>query len=290
DGFEQIMDFLNAHPIRYALTINPTIYVSCVKQFWSTVMAKTINGKVQLHAKVDGKKIIVTESSVRRDLRPADEEDGKKIIVTESSVRRDLRPADEEGIDCLPNSIIFEQLALMGIGKGFSGRVTPLFSIMVIQNQSELGEGLAMPTDPHHTPTILQPSTSQPQKIQKHRKPKRKNTQVPQPSGSTDNVADDVVHKELGDSLVRAATTASSLEADQDSGNINKTQSKATPNEPSSQGTDSGGGLRSQEAMRDTTAQTRFESVFKHFNDSLLARGNILQSDEDRLKLNELMA
>nr|GEV11581.1 hypothetical protein [Tanacetum cinerariifolium] len=42
--------------------------------------------------------------------------------------------------------------------------------------------------------------------------------------------------------------------------------------------------------MRDTTAQTRFESVSKHSNDSLLARGNTLQSDEDSLKLDELMA
>ncbi|GKD01830.1 hypothetical protein Tco_1172104 [Tanacetum coccineum] len=47
---------------------------------------------------------------------------------------------------------------------------------MVVQNQSELGEGLANPTDPHHTPTITQSST-QPQKIQKPRKPKRKDTQ-----------------------------------------------------------------------------------------------------------------
>ncbi|GJX91779.1 hypothetical protein Tco_0345105, partial [Tanacetum coccineum] len=45
-------------------------------------------------------------------------------------------------------------------------------------------------------------------------------------------------------SLVRAATTASSLEVEQDSGNITKTQSKATPNESSSLGTTSGGGLR----------------------------------------------
>ncbi|GJZ84798.1 hypothetical protein Tco_0650137 [Tanacetum coccineum] len=92
DGFEQIVDFLNAHPIRYALTINPTIYISCIEQFWSTVKAKTINGEAQLHALVDG----------------------KKIIITESSVRRDLQLADEESIDCLPNSTIFEQLALMG--------------------------------------------------------------------------------------------------------------------------------------------------------------------------------
>ncbi|GJX33786.1 hypothetical protein Tco_0245343 [Tanacetum coccineum] len=42
--------------------------------------------------------------------------------------------------------------------------------------------------------------------------------------------------------------------------------------------------------MGDTTARIRFESVSKHSNDSLLARGNTLRSDEDRLKLNELMA
>ncbi|GKG11213.1 hypothetical protein Tco_0342613 [Tanacetum coccineum] len=41
---------------------------------------------------------------------------------------------------------------------------------------------------------------------------------------------DEAVYKELDDSLVRAATTASSLEAEQDSGNIIKTRSKATPN------------------------------------------------------------
>nr|GEV97589.1 uncharacterized mitochondrial protein AtMg00810-like [Tanacetum cinerariifolium] len=81
-------------------------------------------------------------------------------------------------------------------------------------------------------------------------------------------VDDEVVDKELGNSLVRATTTASSLEAEQDSG----------------------GGHRCQETMGDSTAQTRFESVSKHFNDSLLARGNILRSDEDRMKLDELMA
>ncbi|GJV35289.1 hypothetical protein Tco_1407766 [Tanacetum coccineum] len=100
---------------------------------------------------------------------------------------------------------------------------------------------------------------------------------------------DEAIHKELGDSLVRAATTASSLEEEEDSGNITKTRSKATPNESSSLGTTSGGGPRRQETMRDTIAQTRFENVSKLSNDSLLTRGNTLRSDEDRLKLNELM-
>nr|GEX00656.1 hypothetical protein [Tanacetum cinerariifolium] len=98
-------------------------------------------------------------------------------------------------------------------------------------------------------------------------KPTRKDTQVPQPSGPTESIADEAAHKELGDSLVRAATTASSLEAEHDSG-----------------------GLRCQETIWDTIAQTRFESVSKHSNYSLLIRGNTLQSDEDSLKLDELMA
>ncbi|GKF04190.1 hypothetical protein Tco_0034858 [Tanacetum coccineum] len=222
--------------------------------------------------------------------------DGKKIIISEACVRRDLKLEDEEGIDCLPNSTIFEQLALMGyekilqkltfykslfspqwkflihtilqclsskttawnefsstmasaiiclatnqkfnfskyifesmirnldnlsgkflmyprfvqvfldqqldgmpnhkriyiapshtkkifgnmrrVDKGFSGKVTPLFQTMVVQNQSKLGEGSANPTDPHHTPTFIQPSP-QHQKIQKPRKPKIKDTHAP---------------------------------------------------------------------------------------------------------------
>ncbi|GKE16623.1 hypothetical protein Tco_1424200 [Tanacetum coccineum] len=160
---------------------------------------------------------------------------------------------------------------------------------MVVQNQSQIGKGSVNPTDPHHIPTFIQSST-QHQKIQKPRKLKRKDTQVPQSSDPTESVADEAVHKELSDSLVRAATTASSLEAEYDSGNINKTQSKATPNESSSIGTTSGGGPRCQETMGDTIVQTRFGSVSRHSNDSLLARGNTLRSDEDRLKLDELMA
>nr|GEW24832.1 copia protein [Tanacetum cinerariifolium] len=94
-------------------------------------------------------------------------------------------------------------------------------------------------------------------------KPKRKDTQVPQPSGPTKSVADEVVHKELGDRLVRAATTYSSSEAEQDSGNINKTQSKATPNESSSQGTDSGGGPKVLDLEKIKTTQCNEIDSFK---------------------------
>ncbi|GJU93279.1 hypothetical protein Tco_1318035 [Tanacetum coccineum] len=174
------------------------------------------------------------------------------------------------------------------VGKGFSGRETPLFPTMVVKIQAEIGEGSTIPTNPHHTP--IQPSTSQPQKKQGSRRPKRKDTEILQSSGLIDNVADETVNEEMDDSLVRAATTASSLEAEQDSGNIDKTESKATPNEPSSSGTSSGGGPRRQETMGDTIAQTRSENVSKLSNDPLLARGNTLQSCKDSLKLEELMA
>ncbi|GKF56325.1 hypothetical protein Tco_0166665, partial [Tanacetum coccineum] len=118
---------------------------------------------------------------------------------------------------------------------------------------------------------------------------KRKDTEVPQPSGPTTNVADEAINEEMDDSLVRVATTASSLEAEQDSGNIDKTQSKATPNESGSQGTTSGGGRRRQQTIGGTIAQTRFENVSKLSNDPLLTIGNTLRSGKDSLKLKELM-
>ncbi|GKB73279.1 putative ribonuclease H-like domain-containing protein [Tanacetum coccineum] len=45
-----------------------------------------------------------------------------------------------------------------------------------------------------------------------------RDTKIPQSSGPPVKVGDEAVHKELGDRMERAATTASSLEAEQDSG------------------------------------------------------------------------
>ncbi|GKE56170.1 hypothetical protein Tco_1495355 [Tanacetum coccineum] len=132
---------------------------------------------------------------------------------------------------------------------------------MVVQHQAEIGEHLEIPTDPHHTPTLIQPT--QPQKTQKPRKRNRKDTQIPQSSGPTEHVADEAIYEERSDSLVRAATTASSLEAEHDSSNINKTRSKATPNKAGSQGTTLGGGPRCQETMGDTIAQTSLKRRVK---------------------------
>ncbi|GJV65526.1 hypothetical protein Tco_1476354 [Tanacetum coccineum] len=71
--FHQIVDFLNASHIRYALTENPTIYVSLIKQFWETATARTLDtGEVELTVTIDGKVKIVTKASIRRHLQLAD--------------------------------------------------------------------------------------------------------------------------------------------------------------------------------------------------------------------------
>ncbi|GJR36346.1 hypothetical protein Tco_1212030 [Tanacetum coccineum] len=45
DGFHEIIDFLNANQICYALTVNPIIYTSYIEQFWATTKANTVNGE-----------------------------------------------------------------------------------------------------------------------------------------------------------------------------------------------------------------------------------------------------
>nr|GEU46941.1 xylulose kinase-1 [Tanacetum cinerariifolium] len=139
EGFNQIIDILNASSIKYALTVNPNIYVSVIKQFWSSVTVKKVNDVSRLQALVDK----------------------KKVIITEATIRDALHLDDAEGIECLPNEEIFTELARMGyekpstkltfykafflsqwkVGKGCSGVETPLFEGMIVAQQ--VGEGAA---------------------------------------------------------------------------------------------------------------------------------------------------
>nr|GEU76476.1 hypothetical protein [Tanacetum cinerariifolium] len=95
EGFNQVIDFLNGSYIKYALTINPNIYVSCIKQFWNTVAIKQVNDITRLQALVNK----------------------KKVVVTEAAIREVLRLDDAEGVDCLPNEEIVTELARMGYEK-----------------------------------------------------------------------------------------------------------------------------------------------------------------------------
>nr|GEV56936.1 hypothetical protein [Tanacetum cinerariifolium] len=134
EGFNQIIDFLNASLIQYAFTINLNIYVSCIKQFWSSVLVKKVNDVVRLQALIDR----------------------KKVIINEDTVRQALRLDDAESIDCIPNEEIFTELCIsakrttwnefsssmasavicLATGNGFSGVDTPLFEGMLVPQQA----------------------------------------------------------------------------------------------------------------------------------------------------------
>nr|GFD22352.1 hypothetical protein [Tanacetum cinerariifolium] len=95
EGFTQVIDFLNRSYIKYALTINPDIYVSCIKKFWNIVFIKQVNDFTRLQALVDK----------------------KKVVITEAVIRDVLRLDYAKGVDCLPNEVIFAELARMGYEK-----------------------------------------------------------------------------------------------------------------------------------------------------------------------------
>ncbi|GJT57623.1 putative ribonuclease H-like domain-containing protein [Tanacetum coccineum] len=91
--FAEIVDFLRGSNLRYALTTNPTIYDSLVKQFWQTATANTLaDGTLELNATID-----TTE-----------------YTITEASIRDKLQLADASGITMLPNNEIFEGMGQMG--------------------------------------------------------------------------------------------------------------------------------------------------------------------------------
>ncbi|GKC15324.1 hypothetical protein Tco_1012106 [Tanacetum coccineum] len=121
--------------------------------------------------------------------------------------------------------------------RGFSGEHTPLFPSM-IAIQAEEGE--------EPIPNVV---SSSHQKTQTPRQALNQVTELPHTSEPIPNVADEAVYEEWDDRVERAITTAASLDAEQASGNINRTQSTVMPNVPLPQGIGVGGSPRCQESI-----------------------------------------
>nr|GEU54006.1 hypothetical protein [Tanacetum cinerariifolium] len=187
--FYPIVDFVEASPLRYALTFKPTVYVSHIRQFWSTARIETTE---------EGTKILATIDGILR-------------TVTESSLSRNLKLKDEEGISSLPDAKLFENLTLMGYNispnqkfifqKGqfshqwkylihtimhclspkstgfneFSSNIATALVCLatnrtynflkmifdgMVKNVNNKGEGSGTPTEPHHTPSLEAQHTS----------------------------------------------------------------------------------------------------------------------------------
>nr|GEW00495.1 putative ribonuclease H-like domain-containing protein [Tanacetum cinerariifolium] len=300
--FHQIVDFLSSCSITYALTVSPTIYASYIEQFWNTASSKTINSMKQIHAIVDG----------------------KAVVISESSVRSDLLFDDEDGITCLKNNEISENLTLMGYEPLSTkltfqkGNVTVLFDTMLVQHKAPEGEGSAIPPEPQPTPFTLQQTTSvsqtvetqttEPQiptshiifheapikpiiqspttyqrkrKTQKHKRTQKDN-ELPQTSVPLNLEANEAIHQEEGDRVERVITTDVRLEAAHASDNIFRTQTTVMPNVDIPQRMVTCGSPKRQDTtMGDSVPPTPY--------DSPLLGGYRPGSDEGRLKLEELM-
>nr|GEZ26655.1 putative ribonuclease H-like domain-containing protein [Tanacetum cinerariifolium] len=114
--------------------LNPLMAGSLPKTISAKVSAansKTVNSMKQIHAIVDG----------------------RAVVISESLVRSDILFDDEDGITCLTNDQIFKNLALMGYEPLSTkltfqkGIVTPIFDTMLVQHQAPEGEDEAVNQD-----------------------------------------------------------------------------------------------------------------------------------------------
>nr|GEX67966.1 hypothetical protein [Tanacetum cinerariifolium] len=131
--FHHMVDFLEASPLRYALTVKPTVYVSHLRQFWSTARIETMEDETKILASVDG--IVRT--------------------VSESSLRHNLKLRDEEQISSLSNAKLFENLTLMG----YNISPNQKFNISPNQKRTRIAQSSIPPTIADE-PTSLQRDVS----------------------------------------------------------------------------------------------------------------------------------
>ncbi|GKC29560.1 hypothetical protein Tco_1036854 [Tanacetum coccineum] len=165
EGFKEIVDFMNVNPIKYALTVNLTVYCSCIKQFWDTAKAKTVNGEVQLQALVDK----------------------KKVIITESTIRRDLQLEHAKGTKCLTTATVFEELTTIGAKttawNEFSSTMASVIICLATNQKFNFSKYIF--------DSMVKNVDSMVKFRMYPRRKQRKDTEVSQPSGPTKLIADE---------------------------------------------------------------------------------------------------
>ncbi|GJR17126.1 hypothetical protein Tco_0965653 [Tanacetum coccineum] len=90
--FHEVIDFLTRCFVNYALLVSPDVIQQWIQLFWSTAKVRMINEVTHIEAKVAG----------------------KKILVSEASVRTDLMFNDEDGTNCFDNQVIWDTLRDIG--------------------------------------------------------------------------------------------------------------------------------------------------------------------------------
>ncbi|KAI3664284.1 hypothetical protein L6452_44769 [Arctium lappa] len=103
------VDFLKSSHIAYALTVNPTIYVEHLRQFWANASIQTVEGNQVIQSRVCD----------------------KPISITEDCIHTHLCLDDASGITSLPKEDLFQVLSRMGyegptdVDKFYKNRFSP---------------------------------------------------------------------------------------------------------------------------------------------------------------------
>ncbi|GKA31439.1 reverse transcriptase domain-containing protein [Tanacetum coccineum] len=124
--FHQIIDYLAGCSINYSLLVDPDLIGVWLQQFWATASLRVINEVPHIRATVAG----------------------KKVLISEETIRADLLFDDADGVDCFPKQPmeVFSSLCITPLSQPkstsreqfgtntasaqnspkFSGRITPL--------------------------------------------------------------------------------------------------------------------------------------------------------------------
>nr|GEV71131.1 putative ribonuclease H-like domain-containing protein [Tanacetum cinerariifolium] len=131
--------------IKYALIVNPNIYVSCIKQFWTTIVVKMVNDVIRLQALVDKKKVVCM-SAKRTSWNEFSSSMASAVICLSSG--RKLNFYKKQVGDLSTHTIKYTSPALtqkvfanvQRVGKWFSGVDTPFFDGMLVAQEVEEGD------------------------------------------------------------------------------------------------------------------------------------------------------
>ncbi|GKA56141.1 hypothetical protein Tco_0755213 [Tanacetum coccineum] len=107
-NFHQIIDYLTGCSINYSLLVDPDLVGPWLQQFWATASLRSINEVPHIRAMVAG----------------------KRVLISEETIRADLLFDDADGVDCFPKQVIWDSLRDIGY-EGNLAQLTfskPLFS------------------------------------------------------------------------------------------------------------------------------------------------------------------
>nr|GEW88106.1 hypothetical protein [Tanacetum cinerariifolium] len=211
--YRQIINVVSLMLMLFGLTIDD-VYLMLLRHKTS-VLIKKANNVVRLQARIDR----------------------KKVIIREDTIRQALRLDDVDSVDCLPNEEIFAELARMGYEKPSTKMDSPLFDCMLVPQQAQDvkdaaedknddNEVSAKPTPPSPTPATSPPS---PQQEHIPSPPQAKTAQPSSPPPTTSfikRLEKKSQFKTLGLKILRKVGTVQRVESLADIGRLLESQEK----------------------------------------------------------------